>query len=175
MSSAWVPALVALQRLFELLLCRRNRKALAARGGRERRPETYVEMVALHALFILSLSWESYPWRIPLDGRTAGGLAAYIAVTALRYRSIAALGEYWTTRIVVVPGSRIVRSGPYRYLRHPNYLVIVLEFLVLPLLMRAPVTLVVFSLANIPVLRRRIRFEEEALREATDFADRPGN
>lgn len=175
MSSAWIPALVALQRLFELALCRRNRKALAARGGREHRPETYVEMVALHALFILSLACESYPWRIPPDAWTWGCLGAYLLVTGLRYWTIAALGGYWTTRIVVVPGSRIVRSGPYRFLRHPNYLVIVLEFLILPLLLRAPVTLIVFSLANIPVLRRRIRFEEAALRESTDFAHRPEN
>jgi methyltransferase len=68
-----------------------------------------------------------------------------------------------------------VQGGPYRYLRHPNYLVIVLEFLLLPLLMRAPVTLVLFSLANLAVLRQRIRIEEAALREATDYAERFGN
>ena len=61
------------------------------------------------------------------------------------------------------------RSGPYRHLRHPNYLVVVLEFLFLPLLMRAPVTLVVFSLANLVVLRQRIRLEEQSLRELTDY------
>ena len=74
--------------------------------------------------------------------------------------------------MVVVPGARLVRSGPYRFLRHPNYLVIVLEFLLFPLLMRAPATLVVFSLANLLVLRQRIRIEEEALRGATDYAKR---
>jgi methyltransferase len=70
---------------------------------------------------------------------------------------------------VVVPGTHLVRIGPYRLLRHPNYLVIVLEFLLLPLLMRAPVTLVLFSLANLAVLRQRIRIEEMALRDATDW------
>ena len=119
---------------------------------------------------MLSLSWESYPWRLPADIRTWACLAALAVATALRYWAIASLGEYWNTRVVVVPGARLVRTGPYRFLRHPNYLVIVLEFLLLPLLMRAPVTLILFSLANLAVLRQRIRIEEEALREATDCA-----
>jgi methyltransferase len=169
---AWVtPAVVAL-RLAELLLSARNRRALLARGGMEVRPDTYRTMVALHALFLLSLGLESYPWRVPADFRTIGAFAVLAAVTALRYWAIASLGEYWTTRIVVVPGAHVVRKGPYRYLRHPNYLAIVLEFLLLPLLMRAPATLVAFSLANLLVLRQRIRIEEKALRGATDYPER---
>ena len=168
-SLAWVAPAVAAQRLGELWLCRRNRLRLRARGGREVRPDTYWTMVALHVLFLLSLSWESHPWRASADIRTWACLAALAAVTALRYWAIASLGEYWSTRVVVVPGTRLVRAGPYRFLRHPNYLVIVLEFLLLPLLMRAPVTLVLFSLANLAVLRQRIRIEEMALRDATDW------
>ena len=169
MSFAWVLPVVALQRLLELLLCRRNRTVLASRGGKEYHRGTYPVMVALHALFLASLAWESYPWRIPLDARTYACLASLVAVTALRYASIATLGDRWTTRIVVVPGGRISREGPYRYLRHPNYLVIVLEFLLLPLLLRAPGTLVAFSLANLLVLRQRIRLEEAVLRQWTDY------
>jgi methyltransferase len=142
------------------------------RGGKERYPETYPVMVALHALFLLSLAWESYPWRVPLDPRTFGCLAALVPVTLLRYWSIATLGVHWSTRIVAVPGSRVIRAGPYRVLRHPNYLVIVLEFLLLPLLLRAPYTLVVFSLANLAVLRQRIRLEERVLLEHTDYGER---
>jgi methyltransferase len=170
-SVAWVVPVVVLQRALELLLCRRNRLALAARGGREFYPESYPVMVALHASFLLSLAWEAYPWRVPLSARTVACLAALAAVTALRYATIATLGERWTTRIVVVPGDRIVRTGPYRLLRHPNYLVIVLEFFLLPLLLRAPYTLVAFSLANLLVLRQRIRLEEKVLRETTDFGE----
>jgi methyltransferase len=87
----------------------------------------------------------------------------------LRYWCILTLGVFWNTRILVLPGAAAVRRGPYRFLRHPNYLVVTLEFALLPLLMRAPFTLVVFSLANLAVLRRRIRFEEQALREETDW------
>jgi len=169
-SLAWVAPVVAAQRLGELWLCRRNRRRLLARGGREVRPDTYGRMVALHVLFLAFLAIESYPWRVPADTRTRGCLAALAIVTALRYWAIASLGEYWNTRVVVVPGTCLVRTGPYRLLRHPNYLVIVLEFLLLPLLMRAPVTLVLFSLANVAALRQRIRIEEEALREATECA-----
>jgi methyltransferase len=164
-SVAWVAPAVAAQRLGELWLCRRNRGRLLARGGREVRPDTYKTMVVLHFLFIASLSLESYPWRVPANVRTWACLGALGAVTALRYWVIASLGEYWNTRVVVVPGTSLVRTGPYRFLRHPNYFVIVLEFLLLPLLMRAPVTLVLFSLANIAALRQRIRIEEAALAE----------
>ena len=132
-SLAWVAPVVALQRLGELWLCRRNRLRLLARGGREVRPDTYKTMVALHVLFLASL------------------------------------GKFWNTRVVVVPGTHLVRTGPYRFLRHPNYLVTVLEILLLPLLMRAPVTLVLFSISNLAVLRQRIRIEEMALRDATDW------
>ncbi len=142
-----------------------KRLRLLARGGREVRPDTYRQMVALHVLFLAFLAVESYPWRVPADIRTWGCLAALAIVTALRYSAIASLGEYWNTRVVVVPGTHLVRARPYRFLRHPNYLVIVLEFLLLPLLMRVPVTLVLFSLANVAALRQRIRIEETALAE----------
>jgi methyltransferase len=164
-SLAWVAPAVAAQRLGELWLCRRNRRRLLARGGREVRPDTYKTMVALHVFFLAFLAIESYPWRVPADARTWACLGALVAVTALRYWAIVSLGEYWNTRVVVVPGARLVRVGPYRFLRHPNYFVIVLEFLLLPLLMRAPVTLVLFSLANLAALRQRIRIEEAALAE----------
>ncbi|MGZ8448685.1 MAG: isoprenylcysteine carboxylmethyltransferase family protein, partial [Candidatus Deferrimicrobiaceae bacterium] len=76
------------------------------------------------------------------------------------------------TRIVAVPGSRVIRTGPYRWIRHPNYLVIVLEFLLLPLLLRAPYTLVAFYLANLVVLRQRIHQEERILMNHSDYGDR---
>lgn len=172
MSAWWVLGFLLAQRAVELALCRRNRRRLALRGGKEWHPETYPAMVALHALFLLSLAVESYPWQVPLDRRTLACLAALVPVTLLRYWSIAALGEYWTTRIVVVPGSRAVRAGPYRFLRHPNYLAVVLEFVLFPLLLRAPYTLAAFSLANLGVLRARIRREEGILAEQTDYGER---
>ncbi len=139
-SLAWVaPVVAAPAPLGALAAAGRNRRRLLARGGREVRPDTYRTMAALHRpLPRLPRASSRYPWRVPADVRTWACLAALAAVTALRYWAIASLGEYWNTRVVVVPGARLVRAGPYRFLRHPNYLVIVLEFLLLPLLMRAP-------------------------------------
>jgi methyltransferase len=170
-SFAWVFAVVALQRLFELVISRRNRRVLEALGGRELYPESFRGVAALHGLFFAALLAESYPWRVPLDALTVTCLVALMLLSAVRYWCMASLGRHWNVRIVVVPGGPVKRSGPYRHVRHPNYLAVALEIIFLPLLLRAPVTLVVFSLANLAVLRRRIRLEEKALRELTDYGD----
>jgi methyltransferase len=172
MSLWWIFGFYFGERLFELVLARRNRRRLEARGGREFHPETYRTIVLLHTLFFASLMAESFPWRIPLDSLTLFCLTFLILLQALRYWCIVSLGEYWNTRIILVPGAETRRRGPYRFLRHPNYLAVTLEFAVIPLLMRTPLTLIVFSLANLVVLRRRIRLEEEALREFTDYGKR---
>lgn len=172
MSFAWIVPVIILQRLFELSLSRRHMQVLCARGGREYHAETFPAMAGLHVLFLASLAVESYPWRFPLNAFTWACLAALALVTAGRYWVIASLGENWTVRIVIVPGEPVKRKGPYRVMRHPNYLIIVLEFLVFPLVMRAPVTLVVFSLANLFVLRERIRLEEKVLRDLTDYNEK---
>lgn len=169
MSLWWVFVFFFSERLFELWLAARNRRILLARGGREFFPETFKELVLLHTLFFAALLGESYPWRVPLDHLTLFCFAALVLLMGLRYWCIFTLGVFWNTRILVLPGATAVRKGPYRFLRHPNYLVVTLEFALLPLLMRAPFTLVGFSLANLIVLRRRIRFEEQALREQTDW------
>ena len=159
----WIFPVLAVQRLVELWLSRRNLRRLAARGGREFHPETFRDFAVLHSLFLLALLAESFPWRVPWDLRTQACLAAAGLLMAGRYWCIACLGECWNTRIVVVPGAPRVSQGPYRWLRHPNYLVVALEFLCLPLLLRSPLTLAVFFPLNLILLRRRIRLEEEAL------------
>jgi len=168
-SLLWVFAFYFAERGFELWLARRNRRIILARGGLEFYPESFREMVWLHTLFFAALLIESHPWHIPFDRLTLGGLVALAVLMALRYWCIASLGVFWNTRIVVLPGAKVVRRGPYRFLKHPNYLVVTLEIALLPLLMRAPLTLLVFSLANLGVLRRRIRLEEQALQEQTDY------
>jgi methyltransferase len=169
MSLWWVLVFFFAERLFELWLAAHNRRILLARGGREFFPETFKELVLLHTLFFAALLGESYPWQVPLDSLTLFCLATLVVLMGLRYWCILTLGVFWNTRILVLPGTAAVRRGPYRFLKHPNYLVVTLEFALLPLLMRAPLTLIVFSLANLTILRRRIRFEEQALREETDW------
>jgi methyltransferase len=169
MSLWWIFAFYLAERGLELLIARRNRRRLLARGGVEVHPETYRAIVWLHSLFFVALLIESRPWTVPFDALTLFCLVALALLQVLRYACIAALGEFWNTRIIVLPGANPVRRGPYRLLKHPNYLVVTLEFALIPLLMRAPFTLLVFSLLNLAVLRRRIALEEQALAE---FGDR---
>lgn len=172
MSLLWVFLYLGSERLFELLLSRRHFLALAAHGGREFYPETFPRMVALHSFFLLALLVESYPWRLPVTPWNSTLFALFILLQGGRYWCIASLGENWNTRIILVPGGAAHRVGPYRFLAHPNYLVVTLEFALLPLLMAAPYTLAFFFPANLLVLRQRIRLEEEALREFTDYNEK---
>ena len=169
MSLLWIFVYLLLERLFELCLSRRNFRILAAQGGREFHPETFPRMVALHSLFLLALLVESYPWQVPLNPVTAVLLILFVLLQMGRYWCIVSLGECWNTRIVVVPGGEVKKVGPYRWLFHPNYLVVTLEFILLPLLMQAPFTLVLFFPANLLVVCQRIRLEEKVLREFTDY------
>jgi len=161
----WIFLLLILQRLAELALAARNRRLALARGGVEYHPESYKKFVWLHSLFLASLLLEAYPWQLPLDLLTWCCLALFGLLQLLRYWCISSLGEQWNTRIIVIPGVPLSRRGPYRWFRHPNYLVVTLELAVIPLLARAPLTLLMFSLANPVLLRQRIRLEGEALRE----------
>jgi methyltransferase len=169
MSLLWVFAYLVMERFFELHLSRRHCRVLASRGGREFYPETFPRMVALHTLFLLALLGESYPWRITSGPVTVALLTLFVFLQGARYWCIASLGEYWNTRIVLVPGGRVTKTGPYRFFPHPNYLVVTLEFIVLPLLMHAPYTLALFFPLNLLVVRQRICLEERALREFTDY------
>lgn len=172
MSLLWIFAFLIAERFFELGFSRRNFLRLQARGGREFHRPTFKTIAALHTLFLASLLVVTYPWRIPLDLLTWSTLAALVLLQGIRYWCMASLGEYWNARIVLVPGGKTVRRGPYRFMRHPNYLVVVLEFALIPLLMRAPWPLYLFFFVNLVILRQRIRLEEEALRSMTDYAQR---
>jgi len=157
-------ALVAILRLIELRVSRRNVAALKARGGLEVGAGHYPWMVLVHALFLVGCVLEVWlldrPWLAAL-GLTMLGLFA--VGMGLRYWTIRTLGPRWTTRVVVVPGEALVASGPYRLLRHPNYLGVVLELIALPLVHTAWVTAALASVANGLVLRRRIEVEAAAL------------
>ena len=156
---------VSIQRLLELALSRRNERLLRARGAVERGGDHYPLMVVLHVLWLLStlveglLRGPSLPawWPVPL--------ALFLLVQPLRYWAIFSLGENWNTRVLVVPGGKLVRRGPYRYFPHPNYVVVAVEVLNFPLIFGAWLTAVVFSLLNAALLYVRIRTENRALRD----------
>lgn len=154
-----VVALVALQRLAELVYARRNEAGLRARGGVEVGARHYPLFVLLHGSWLLALAVLVDPaatvnW--PL-------LGLYLVLQAGRIWVVASLGPYWTTRIITVPDAPLVRAGPYRWFRHPNYLVVVAEIAVLPLAFGAWQMAIVFSALNAALLWHRIRVETAAL------------
>jgi methyltransferase len=160
---ALLVAFLALQRLAELVYSHRNAQRLRAQGAIEAGRAHYPFIVALHVAFYICLVLE----RIVLVSSWPSGwpfwLALFLQAQFVRAWVLKTLGPRWTTRILVVPGAERIRTGPYRYLRHPNYLAIVLEFLSIPMLAGAFRTAVVFSLLNLLVLRVRIRAEEAAM------------
>jgi methyltransferase len=157
-------ALVALGRGVELVIAERHRRRLLAKGAVETGAGHYPWMVALHAAWLAAAPAEVWlldrpflPWlAFPM-------LALFALATALRWWVIAALGERWTTRILVLPEAPLVTGGPYRFLRHPNYLAVVLELAALPLVHTAWLTALLASAANAALLRVRIAAEERAL------------
>ena len=152
---------VTAERLGELWLARRNTRALLERGAREVAPGHYPLIVALHALWLAGL------WGFGLSGGVdPGWLAVFVGLQVLRVWVLLTLGRRWTTRIIVLPGVALVRAGAYRFMKHPNYAVVVGEIAVLPLCLGLPWYALVFSLANAAVLAIRIGAENVALRDA---------
>ena len=151
-------ALVTLQRLFELWLSNRNTRRLLAEGAREYGAAHYPLIVALHLLWLAAL-W----WLAPGRGVDLVWLAIFVLLQLGRVWVIASLGRRWTTRIIVLPGSPRVRRGPYRFLDHPNYLVVAGEIAVLPLVFGLWQVAAVFTLLNAVILWVRIRAEDRAL------------
>ncbi len=156
--------LLALERLVELHLSRRHVAWALARGGKEFGQKHFNFMKLLHSVFLFSCAAEVLLLNRPFIaqlGLPMLGLA--LAAQALRYWAIFTLGPYSNVRVVVVPGATPVSDGPYRYLRHPNYLAVIVEGVAVPLIHTAWITAVGFSLLNAFLLWTRIRCEEEAL------------
>ena len=158
-------ALVATQRLLELVLSRRNERRIRARGAVERGRGHYPLIVALHALWIASTLVEGILRGPEVPALWPVPLALFLLAQALRYWAVFSLGESWNTRILVVPDAKLVRRGPYKYLDHPNYVVVVMEILAFPLIFGAWVTALVFTGLNAALLYVRIREEDRALDE----------
>jgi len=162
-----IVALVALQRLFEVIYAGRNTRRLLARGATEAGRGHYPLIVTLHAAWLAAIvlllpQQPSISW--PL-------IAAMVVLQLLRAWVIATLGPFWTTRIVTLPGAALVHAGPYRFVRHPNYLIVVAEILVLPLAFGEVAVALVFTALNALILAWRIRAEDRALDSRRGLAD----
>jgi methyltransferase len=151
-------ALVTLERMFELWLARRNTQRLLDQGAREHAPGHYPLIVAVHVLWLAVLWWLA-PTR-PIDGFW---LALFVLLELGRLWVLTTLGKRWTTRIIVLPGEPLVRRGPYRFVNHPNYWVVIGEIAVLPLVFGLWQIALLFTALNAAALAIRIHHENRAL------------
>lgn len=159
-----VVALVALERLAELIVSQRNAAWSFARGGHETGQGHYPAMVALHTGFLVAMLVEALVRRPEVPSALAWSMLALVAVAqALRWWCIATLGPQWNTRVIVVPDLAPVRTGPYRFLAHPNYVAVVVEGIALPLIHACWITAAGFTILNAALLRVRLRVENDAL------------
>jgi methyltransferase len=157
---------VTAERVAELILANHNTARLLKRGARETGSAHYPLIVALHAAWLGGL-W-LLAWDRPIR---PAWLALFAGVQILRFWVLATLRERWTTRIIVLPGAPLVKTGPYRFLNHPNYVVVVAEIAILPLAFGLPWYALAFSLLNALVLTFRVTAENAALRGVPDSTD----
>ena len=161
-ASEIILALVTLQRAAELIISSHNTRKLIARGALEVGPRHYPLIVAVHTAWLTAL------WMFGRDQPVSGDfLLLYLALQGLRFWVMWTLGARWTTRIIVLPGHPLVSTGPYRFLSHPNYAVVIGEIAVLPLVFGLGWLAAIFTVLNGAVLTIRIRAENSALASRT--------
>jgi methyltransferase len=154
-----IVGLVALQRLCELLYAERNTRLLKRRGATEIGRQQYPLFILLHGAWLLTLVTlvpAHYPVRWSL-------LVLFIGLQLMRLWVVATLGRFWTTRIITIGDAPVVTHGPYRFVRHPNYLIVIVEIATLPLAFDAFTIAGAFTLLNVPLLAWRMKLEDEAL------------
>jgi methyltransferase len=159
-----IPLMIA-QRIWELRLAKRHEKALRARGAVEAGARHYPQIVALHLLWFIAICAEIFFLSRPINPFWPALLLIALLAQVLRYWTIRTLGERWTTRVLVLPGAKAVTHGPFKYLRHPNYIAVMFELFFFPLIFSAYVTAITVSIINVFLLGKRIAIEEKALKE----------
>ena len=156
-------SIVIIQRLSELIISKRNENYIKSQGAVEYDKDGYKYIVLMHNLFFISLVLDFIFLKRVLNQYWEVLLIIFISAQFLRYWAIFSLGNRWNTKIIVLQDADLVKTGPYKYLKHPNYIAVIIEIAVIPLLFSCYYTAIVFSILNLIVLRRRIRIEEEAL------------
>ncbi|RDU36405.1 hypothetical protein DRW41_12785 [Neobacillus piezotolerans] len=160
---------VIIQRLVELMVARNNEKRMKQEGALEFGQAHYPWMVMMHAAFFLAFVLEVWIFKKGLSPIWPLFLLLFILAQAGRIWALSSLGKYWNTKIIVLPGAAIVKRGPYKFIRHPNYAIVTLELLVIPLLFQAYITAALFAVLNAIMLSVRIPAEEEALRNLSEY------
>lgn len=160
---------IVLQRLAELMIAKRNEKWMKQQGAIEFGKDHYGIMVSMHLLFFVSFMFEVLIFRNTLSPLWIWLLPVFLITQFGRMWALTSLGKYWNTKIIVLPNANVVRKGPYRFIKHPNYAIVTLELLVIPLLFQAYITAAVFTVLNIAMLSIRIPAEEHALKTLTKY------
>ena len=164
MSFFWILiAVIILQRFVELFIARRNENILKAKGALEFDKNGYRVIFLMHIAFFISLVSEKLLLYRELNKFWILFLFLFLVAQFIRYWAIKSLGIHWNTKILVIPNNKLVTKGPYKYLRHPNYITVIIEIGVIPLIFSCYITAALFSLLNLLLLKRRIRIEEDAL------------
>lgn len=160
---------IIIQRFAELFIAKKNEVKMKAQGGIEVGEKHYRYIVLIHVLFFVTFIAEVIIGEKQLSSFWPFLLPLFLLVQIGRGWMIHSLGPYWNTKIIIVPKGKVIRKGPYQFMRHPNYLIVALEFIVIPCLFQAYVTAVVFSLLNVLILIIRIPAEEKALVTYTNY------
>ncbi|MCA1321179.1 hypothetical protein LC085_14755 [Bacillus tianshenii] len=158
---------VICQRLVELKIAKRNEHLMKKKGAVEFGQGHYGYMVLLHIAFLLALLIEVLFLSKEVSPFWPLLISLFIGTQVMRVWAIASLGMFWNTKIIILPHADVVKKGPYRFLRHPNYLVVSLEIIIIPLLFQAYITAFIFTILNAWMLSVRIPMEEKALNNTT--------
>ncbi|MCE9501489.1 MAG: hypothetical protein K8R21_13465 [Leptospira sp.] len=154
---------LALQRIGELILANRNEKKIRDQGAIEYDAKGYKFIVLMHLCFFIALISENFYFERGTNQFSIYLLFGFAGTQILRYWAIRSLGERWNTKILILPGQSLIISGPYKFMNHPNYIAVILEFAIIPLLFSCYYTAILFSILNLLILKRRIGIEEKAL------------
>jgi methyltransferase len=164
-------SIVIIQRLVEMKIANKNASWIKRRGGYEVGRTHYKYIIAVHTFFFLVLFIEIYVMGLSISTWSILPFAVFLIAQLGRVWALSSLGRFWNTRIMILPGAKVVAKGPYRYMRHPNYVIVVTEIVALPLIFQAYVTAILFTILNAIVLYVRIKAEEEALEAVTDYKE----
>jgi methyltransferase len=155
--------ILAAERGLELILARRNEILVRNSGGREYGAAFSELIVAFHACWFAAFALEAAIRGAVFPDPPVAPVLTFLFLQAVRYWCIASLGKFWNTRIIVLPNAKLVRTGPYRWIKHPNYAVVLLEIFLYPMLCGCWITALIFGTANVFILKKRIQQEDGAL------------
>ena len=160
---------LVIQRVIELIIAKTNEKWMKENGAIEYGQNHYKFMVFIHFAFFVSLLIEGGMFHTSVHSQWPLLLSVFILTQIGRIWVIFSLGRYWNTKIIVLPNANVVSKGPFKYFKHPNYVIVTIELVIIPLLFNAYWTLCIFALLNQIILAIRIPLEERALKSETNY------